>query len=76
MMRHGPGLAASPLVRNNLEVGGEEHYSSYVFSAVGGQSLSEAASGASALLEQRSSVQPILSTASACSTRRILHAWT
>jgi hypothetical protein len=23
MMRHGPGLAASPPVRNNLEVGGE-----------------------------------------------------
>ena len=30
MMQRGPGLAASPPVRNNLEVGGEK-YSSYVF---------------------------------------------
>jgi hypothetical protein len=25
MMQHGPGLAASPVVRNNLEVGGEKY---------------------------------------------------
>jgi hypothetical protein len=42
MMRHGPGLAASPLVRNNLEVGGRGALF-LLFSALGGQSLSEAA---------------------------------
>jgi hypothetical protein len=42
MMQHGPGLAASPPVRNNLEV--ERRGILFLrFSAVGGQSLQEAA---------------------------------
>src|ERR1700737_4236780 len=41
MMQHGPGLAASPPVRNNLEVGRRGIF--LRFSAVGGQTLSEAA---------------------------------
>jgi len=42
MMQHGPGLAASPPVRNNLEVG-RRGILFLRFSAVGGQSLYEAA---------------------------------
>jgi hypothetical protein len=42
MMHHGPGLAASPPVRNNLEVG-RRGILFLRFSAVGGQSLYEAA---------------------------------
>jgi hypothetical protein len=42
MMQHGPGLAASPPVRNNLEVGGIGILS-LRFSALDGQSLYEAA---------------------------------
>ena len=42
MMQHGPGLAASPPVRNNLEVG-RRGILFLRFPAVGGQSLYEAA---------------------------------
>jgi hypothetical protein len=42
MMQPGPGLAASPPVRNNLEVG-RRGILLLTFSAVGGQSLYEAA---------------------------------
>jgi hypothetical protein len=42
MMQHGPGLAASPPARNNLEVG-RRGLLFLRFSAVGGQSLYEAA---------------------------------
>jgi hypothetical protein len=38
MMQHGPSLAASPPMRNNLEVGRRESFF-LCFSAVGGQSF-------------------------------------
>src|ERR1700737_3528422 len=53
MMQHGPGLAASPPVRNNLEVGRRGIF--LRFSSVGGQSLYEAAVQV-LLFEQRRSV--------------------
>jgi len=53
MMQHGPGLAASPPVRNNLEVG-RRGILFLRFSAVGGQSLYEAAARV-LLFEQRRS---------------------